>query len=147
MTKTSQATLYGATRADELFTQFRAFHEAHPELYRLFRQYADRARQQAKRYSAVTIFELLRWHVDIGSDSSSSVKLNNNFTAWYARMYMADRNCWGFFRTRQLRSRGHLAAGKLPSGSTQQLGPDDWKDTEHSDELRRLARLEEGPRE
>ena len=56
-----------------------------------------------QNYSAKAIFERIRWETDEADvDGKSSFKLNNNYTAWYARKFMERYPEYdGFFRTRK----------------------------------------------
>ena len=40
-----------------------------------------------KRYSAKTIFEVIRWHTDL-QDTDGQFNLNNNYTSGCARLFM-----------------------------------------------------------
>lgn len=89
---------------DEINEAFWAFHEANPEVYNLF----DRFTREliGARYphgSAKLIFERIRWETMVLTRGSGPVKLNNNFTSRYARLW-EHRNPQhkGFFRQRAL---------------------------------------------
>ena len=78
----------GKSRADQIFERFVVFHKANPHVYSLFCEIADDMRQYQDQYSARTIIEVIRWRIDstVGSDP---VKLNDHYSPYYARMYMA----------------------------------------------------------
>jgi hypothetical protein len=62
-------------------------------------------------YSSKSIFERIRWHVEIET-KSEEVKLNNNFSAYYARLFhLAYPQHRGFFRNRRLVSDDVAAHG------------------------------------
>lgn len=88
------------TRADQIFERWATFHKATPIVYQLFRKMADRAREIFKTYSSRTIFGNVRYSLDL-RHSEGAPKLNDHYSTYYARLYMVDRNCPGFFETRK----------------------------------------------
>lgn len=92
---------YGKPSIDDRFT---AFHKAHPEVYELFRQYAEKALATGfERFSADMICHRIRWyhHIDKGDRDFT---INDHYTSRYARLLMAaDARFAGFFETRKLR--------------------------------------------
>lgn len=102
-----QQTLFDQDRfLDEptaLESAFDEFHEANPEVWDLFKKYTfEVLRAGHKHYSSKAIVERIRWHTDIET-KGGGFKVNNNFTQFYARLFMhtypkhAD-----FFRTRKV---------------------------------------------
>ena len=94
------------SRADQIFERFVRFHRANPHFWHLFCQFADDMRQVKPHYSSKSIFERARWEVDLTTaiTDDDSVKLNNDFTAYYARMYLVVRlkaKAKGFFELRK----------------------------------------------
>lgn len=91
-----------SSRAEQIYAAFEAFHLANPDIWRHFKFYADQARTSGREhYSANAIFERIRWYVDIETKGEGELKLNNNFRAYYARMYHAAVPTAGqFFRNR-----------------------------------------------
>jgi hypothetical protein len=91
------------TRADQILTAFENFHKKNPDVWRLFKKFALQVvSTDRKYYSAKAIFERIRWHVEI-ENRGDEVKLNNNFTAYYARLFhLAYPEYDGFFRNRKL---------------------------------------------
>lgn len=100
----------------EIERRFAAFHARHPEVYRLFARLAGEARAAGhRRYSAKTLFEVMRWNFDVpapgrgpgpsgaaGCAARKVFKLNNSFTSCYARLLIdRDRSFEGFFETRE----------------------------------------------
>ena len=85
--------------------RFEAFDAAHPEVYRLFKQYAEAAmRAGFTRYSASAIFERIRWfhHIEKGDREFA---LNNYFRSRYPRKLAAeDPRFVDFFEFRALKS-------------------------------------------
>ena len=99
------------TRQEEMAEQCQAFHNKHPEVWKLFVEFThDVIRAGFKNYSANAIFERIRWEVDVVSMRSvvteganrKPFKLNNNYRAYYARRFhrMYPQHD-GFFRTRE----------------------------------------------
>ncbi len=79
------------SRADQIFERFVTFHLANPEFWRLFCQYADAMRQRLPRYSAQGIFERARFEHAFSATNTDddSLRLNNDYVAYYARMYLS----------------------------------------------------------
>jgi hypothetical protein len=71
-----------------------------PQIWEAFQQLSREARDRGfSNYSAKGIFELIRWHSS--TEAEGIFKINNNFTAYYARKLMVyDKTFEGFFRTR-----------------------------------------------
>ena len=85
--------------------RFEAFHEGNPHVYELFKKYTLEAIAAGREtYSTISIFERIRWYTDIETQGDP-FKINQNFAAYYGRMFMRDfPQHDGFFRTRKLRS-------------------------------------------
>lgn len=67
----------------------------------MFREKAIEARAQQTRYSARTIFEVVRWHYTVNERRDGGFKLNNNYFPEYARLLISeDPNFDGFFELR-----------------------------------------------
>lgn len=67
---------------------FWAFHEANPEVYVLFDIFAQQiVKSGKKRYGIASITERIRWHKNIET-TGDTWKINNNFRAYYARLWM-----------------------------------------------------------
>ena len=83
--------------------RFAAFHAEHPEVYRLFSRFAFVAiRSGREHYSARAIAHRLRWETQIEQASDEDFKVNNNWIARYAKLFMRDHpQHAGFFRTRK----------------------------------------------
>jgi len=124
------------TRADQIYAAFAVFHGNNPMVWELFEFFALEAIRTGKtHYSSNAIFERIRWHIDIET-SGDEVKLNNNFRAYYARMFHVAHPTNGkFFRNRKRKS-DEQGAREVD----QQVFIDDDPDAE--DELaERLSRL------
>lgn len=97
--------------------------------YKALSQYHRRAIDKRKNLivdfeiNAKGIFERIRWHTDKPNhEGKSTFKLNNNYTAIYARMFHA---CYpehaGFFRTR------HQISEKAPATGLPEFSPEKIK--------------------
>lgn len=98
------------TRADQIFASFVRFHVANPRVWALFKRFAFEAILSGREnYSSDCVCHRIRWNSDIET-SGSDVKINNNFTAYYARMFHCKyRRHDGFFRNRRRISETHGA--------------------------------------
>ena len=97
---------------NDLEKNFEIFHSENPRIYDLFKKYcAEVHKAGLTRYSSKAIFERIRWHIYITTKSGDEFKLNNNYTAYYARLWLKDfPQHAGFLETRR-------AGGKAVSTS------------------------------
>ena len=88
--------------------RFYAYHEAHPEVWRLFQEFAvERLRRGFRHYSADAILHRVRWECDAVTRNAADgpFKLNDHFSSRYARLLMErDARFAGFFELRELRT-------------------------------------------
>lgn len=87
-----------------IVARFAEFHQANPSVYEDLVTLARRAhRAGAERVGMKMLFEVLRWERFIkGSKDVEGFKLNNDFTACYARLIMArEADLAGLFETRE----------------------------------------------
>jgi hypothetical protein len=82
--------------------KFREFHEANPEVYAKLVDLAVQLKHRGRKsYGMKSLFEVMRWHRAM-TTTGSEFKLNNNYTALYARLIMHNEpRLEGFFRTRE----------------------------------------------
>lgn len=82
--------------------EFNAYHKANPDIFKMFFEFASEIlRTGRKQYSAKTIMERIRWEKDL-KNSKEDFKINNNYTAYYARGLMQRYPEFiGFFEIRQ----------------------------------------------
>ena len=102
-------------RHEEMRQQVTEFHKRHPEVWDMFVQFTFQMIDRGYRnYSAKAIFERIRWEKDsVGGDGITSFKLNNNYTAFYARRFAkAHLEHKEFFRTRHQTSEEQMATNK-----------------------------------
>ena len=112
------------SRRDEMAEQCTAFHRQHPEVWDLFCRFTfEMIDRGFKNYSAQHgIFARIRWEMDAGSNGADQFKINNNYSAFYARRFMKMYpKHEGFFRTREQTSESESATG-LPELSPANYG-------------------------
>lgn len=90
--------------------KFISFHRANPDVYELFERFTfDAISAGMKKVGSKFIFERIRWEIAVATTGSGycvslkrDLKLNNNFTAWYARLFIAKhRSHKGLFELRE----------------------------------------------
>lgn len=96
------------TRADQIYERWAKFHRANPKAWRLYVERADKIRTRYDHYSSTTVWGNVRYDLDY-SNTDDPVKLNDHYSAYYARLYMIYRNCPDFFETR------HRTSEDLPA--------------------------------
>lgn len=86
----------------ELKRRFKLYHEKNPHVYEMFKRFAFAAVQEKDQYSADAVLHRMRWYTEIET-RGDRFKINNNYAAYYGRLFMADfPQHAGFFRTRVL---------------------------------------------
>lgn len=90
-----------------LAERFEDFHRTHGEVYTLFERFARELKARGRdRYSADAILHRIRWHYATSGPDASGFKINDHYSAMYARKLMDDfPEFAGFFETRAQRSR------------------------------------------
>lgn len=85
-------------------TAFRAYHQSNPHIYEWFKRFAfEKIRRGSRRVGSKAIFERLRW--ESPAIATGEFKINNNFTAPYARLFMKEYpEHRGVFATRRARA-------------------------------------------
>lgn len=83
---------------------FEKFHKENPDVYKKLVDLAFLAKANGHQHLGIkTLFERLRWYYTVETKGNEPFKLNNNWTAYYARMIMQrEPSLTGFFRTREL---------------------------------------------
>jgi hypothetical protein len=83
--------------------RFRRFHEANPHVYRELVRLARALKVRGFGHAGMkSLFEQLRWQWAWRTKGQERYKLNNNYTAHYARLIMKrEPDLEGFFRTRE----------------------------------------------
>lgn len=101
----------------ELEQGFRDFHGANPHVYVRLVELARQLRERGhRRVGMKMLFEVLRWEHALRT-TGDDFRLNNNYTAYYARLVMErEPDLDGIFETRELRTgRGRWILGPAPS--------------------------------
>jgi hypothetical protein len=93
-------------------SRFAEYDRLNPKVWLLFEKFAFRSIQRGrKRVSAKMITERIRWETYIETVGDEPYKINNSFTAYYARKFEALYPVHaGIFETRALRSDERIAA-------------------------------------
>ncbi len=90
----------GVEAQDTVEETFELFHERNPHVYEMLREYALMVKRAGGRIGMRALFERLRWDYLIYT-TSTTYKLNNNYTPLYARMLMEQEpELAGFFEIR-----------------------------------------------
>jgi hypothetical protein len=80
---------------------FEEFHKNNPDVYEMFVMFSKQAAVNNKNYSARGVFHRIRWETSVNSNDRQ-FKLNDIWTAYYARKFMEDYPEYqGFFRLRK----------------------------------------------
>lgn len=82
-------------------SSFVKYHEDNPHVYEKFKEMTFKTIERGfKNYSTNGIFEVMRWHT--GTSGNDEYKINNNYRAFYARLFAKDfPEFKDFFRTRK----------------------------------------------
>lgn len=101
------------TRADQILEAFERFHMKNPSVWALFERFTLQAIDAGReKYSSDAICHRIRWHTGVET-RGEEVKINNNNTAYYARLFhVAHPEHDGFFRIRRRISQKHNASGE-----------------------------------
>lgn len=86
----------------DLKERFDEYHHNNPHIYHQFRYYTLKAIQSGyKHFGSQMIIERIRWQTGVIS-KQSDFKINNDFAAFYSRMFMLEYPSYStYFRTRQ----------------------------------------------
>ena len=86
--------------------RFWDFHEANPDVWAHLCRFAQGVVEAGlPRYSIKALVERVRYHVEVEVQTTDGFKINNNYTAYYARLLMEQGVVPpDFFATRDLRS-------------------------------------------
>jgi len=84
---------------------FEQYDTHHPEIWKQFRDITFRLIfRNVKHYGAKAIFEIIRYHRTI-EYGDTDYKVNNNYTAYYARKFMRKfPGHQNFFETREVKN-------------------------------------------
>lgn len=91
---------------EERWSKFLEFHEDNPQVYQelvsLARRVVGRGHQH---YGMHCLFEVVRFHRDVGETTDAKFKLNNNLIPFYARFVMeCESDLDGLFELRAMKA-------------------------------------------
>lgn len=92
------------TTESRLELEFQRFHLANPDVYRLLVFFARewKLANCANRLSIKMLYERVRWECSVNGNHGHDFKLNNNHTAYYARLIMRqEHDLAHIFETRE----------------------------------------------
>lgn len=91
-------------RQGKIYNRFMKFHEANPEVYRIFSRITEEAKRRGFQHiGAQFVGEVIRWETGVQT-TGDVFKMCNDYLAYYARMLMEDHEEYkGFFRLRTLK--------------------------------------------
>lgn len=86
----------------EIYNRFLKFWNENPQVYERLRELAlELKRRGVRKYSIKGLFEVLRWEHALET-KGDTFKLNDHYTAWYARALMKNEpELKEFFNTRR----------------------------------------------
>ena len=96
--------LFYGQREISIREAFEQFHKENPQVLEALRRRALHAKRRDYRPGIKCLFEVMRWHHGT-STHGDEFKLNNNYTAHYARLLMRTTpELDGFFDLRELKT-------------------------------------------
>lgn len=98
-----------ATEAPRRLTiqeRFEAYNEAHPEVFTLFKRFAQEAKDAGReRFGGKAIWERIRWYCDV-EKGGDSPRLNNIYVSRYVRKLCQEcPDLTPLFETRELKAK------------------------------------------
>ena len=88
--------------------KFEEYNNKHPDIYKLFKQFALQIAARKKSYSAKSIFHRVRWETDIG-DVGGDYKIDDGWISHYARKFAKEFPQYEeFFKFRVRKNSYHL---------------------------------------
>jgi hypothetical protein len=90
--------------------KFLDFHEKNPQVYKVLLMLAREAvRRGRTKIGMKMLYERARWEFFLGTAGDDEYKLNNNYTAFYARLIMREnQDLRDVFETRQQKEKALL---------------------------------------
>lgn len=97
------------TATGRIEAAFEKFHAANPGVYVELRRLARQMIREGHRFGIATIYEVARWEATLAlRPGGSTLKLNNSYRAYYARMLMdREPDLAGIFKLRELGVASH----------------------------------------
>lgn len=85
-----------------LTESFIEFHRDNPHIYLMFDRFTwEIIERGLSTFSVDALFHRMRWYTDIETSNSEGFKLNNDHTAFYARLWMLNNPTYNrFFKVR-----------------------------------------------
>lgn len=98
-----QSTLF--SDVNSIYQQFMQFHTQNPRVYELFKAFSFQLIKSGKKsLGAKMIIERIRWEMATGPKDAAGFKINNNYTAHYARLFIQEHKEYAdYFETREIR--------------------------------------------
>lgn len=95
-----------AEMGDGIYDRFIEFHQQYPQVYLLYKKFALALINAGNtKLGSKMIIERIRWEYKTGSKDAEGFKINNNFTAHYARLFIKDHPQYkDFFEFRELKT-------------------------------------------
>lgn len=89
---------------EHFLKEFQEWHMMNPHVYELFKDYAFELLKAGRaRYSARTVVERVRWHMDTQT-TGAEFRINNNYSPVYGRMFLIEYPQYAaFFELRAVR--------------------------------------------
>jgi len=83
----------------ELAEKFKKYHNENPHIYDAFEKFSLIAASRRKHFAGITVINRIRW--DTMMSGNDDFKVNNNYAAYYARLFEKNHPKHnGFFRKR-----------------------------------------------
>ncbi len=97
-----QASIFGENTVHQRFV---TFHGEFPRVYELFKAFAfELIKQGHKRLGGRMIIERIRWEMATGSKDEQGFKINNDFIAYYTRLFIHEHKQYSeYFETREIK--------------------------------------------
>lgn len=94
-----------ATRRLTIQERFDKFDRDNPHIYELIKRFAFEALRSVKHYSIRAIFERIRWHLNVETQTDERFRISDNFTSRYVRKLIFQYPEFNdFFTTKELRT-------------------------------------------
>lgn len=90
----------------EMEKKFWEYHRKNPHIYWAFDRFSHEAvRSRRDSFGASMVIERVRWYLNVETDSDDGFKVNNNFKAYYARLWTRNNpQHKGLYYKRRLRA-------------------------------------------
>lgn len=89
-------------RNKKIIDDFEKFHRDNPIIYELFKKFTFMLIERGfQHHSSDAVLHRIRWHTNVETYDRTGYKINDNYTAFYARLFEEDfPQHEGFFRKR-----------------------------------------------